>query len=56
MVGCSASICMALTSSTALKTLDEAYMDRSIKGGGMRRHNSLSSAVVTVAVANSILF
>jgi hypothetical protein len=47
---------MALASSVTLKALDEAGMARLNEGGGIQRHNSLSSITSTTMMVSSMLF
>jgi hypothetical protein len=56
LVGSLAPICMALATSAALKVLNEEGMAGMVKVDGARRLSSLSSAMMTMAVANSMQF
>jgi hypothetical protein len=56
LVRSSTSICMALASSAVFKALDEVGMARLVEVGSTQRHSSLSSTMVTAAVASSMLF
>jgi hypothetical protein len=52
----SVSICTTLACSVVLMALDEDGMVGPIEVGGTQRHNSLSSTMVTVVAASSLLF